>query len=62
MKSLGRIEQARFWRRNAGQLREMVRATMRDDPTAERLRDLASEYDRLADNVDPTNVPRHYAA
>ena len=42
-------EEARFWRDNAGQLREMARAPVNN--TSAKLIDLANEYDRLADRV-----------
>jgi hypothetical protein len=46
------MEQARFWRDSAKQLREIAR-TAGDKPTVERLRNLASEYERLAARIVP---------
>jgi len=46
------MEQARFWRDSAKQLREIAR-TAGDKPTVERLRNLASEYERLAATIVP---------
>jgi hypothetical protein len=46
-------EQARFWRDNAEQLRQLSRAPTVDKPASEKMLELASEYDRLADDLDP---------
>jgi hypothetical protein len=47
-----RLYQAHFWRDNAGQLRRLVQADPASDmPVPARLRDLANEYDRLADTL-----------
>lgn len=45
------VEQARFWRESAGQLRQLAQAPNEEKPLPERLLELADEYERLADKL-----------
>jgi hypothetical protein len=47
------VQQAGFWRDSAGQLRQLAWAPLNDSPGPGRLLELAAEYERLADNIDP---------
>jgi hypothetical protein len=45
------IEQAKFWRVSAGELRQLAEQPVSENAKPERLLKLAAEYERIADNL-----------
>jgi hypothetical protein len=45
------VQEARFWRASAGQLRHLAQAKTRNKSQPKKLIELASRYERLADKL-----------